>query len=77
MPAPRELPIYELESRLVAALRAQGRLIVQAPTDSGKATQAPRRGSTTHCPRALKRIDLSGGSRGFLNRASPHNSFVA
>ena len=39
---PRELPIYELESRLVAALRAQGRLIVQAPTGSGKSTQVPQ-----------------------------------
>ncbi len=42
MPAPRELPIYELESRLVDAVRAQGRLIVQAPTGSGKSTQVPQ-----------------------------------
>lgn len=42
MPAPRELPIYELEDRLVAAVRAQGRLIVQAPTGSGKSTQVPQ-----------------------------------
>ena len=40
--SPRELPIYELESRLVASLRAQGRLIVQAPTGSGKSTQLPQ-----------------------------------
>jgi ATP-dependent helicase HrpB len=39
---PRELPIYELEPRLVASLRAQGRLIVQAPTGSGKSTQVPQ-----------------------------------
>jgi ATP-dependent helicase HrpB len=39
---PRELPIYELESAVVAALRAQGRLIVQAPTGSGKSTQIPQ-----------------------------------
>ncbi len=39
---PRELPIYELESAVVAALRAGGRLIVQAPTGSGKSTQIPQ-----------------------------------
>ncbi|MDF3058552.1 MAG: hrpB [Rariglobus sp.] len=39
---PRELPIYELENALVASLRAQGRLIVQAPTGSGKSTQLPQ-----------------------------------
>ncbi len=42
MPAPRELPIYELEERLIAAVREQGRLIVQAPTGSGKSTQIPQ-----------------------------------
>ncbi|MBP6865569.1 MAG: ATP-dependent helicase HrpB [Candidatus Didemnitutus sp.] len=42
MPAPRDLPIYELESRLVDAVRTQGRLIVQAPTGSGKSTQVPQ-----------------------------------
>jgi len=42
MPAPRELPIYELESRLLASVRRQGRLIVQAPTGSGKSTQVPQ-----------------------------------
>lgn len=40
--SPRELPIYELESAIVASLRAQGRLIVQAPTGSGKSTQIPQ-----------------------------------
>ncbi len=39
---PRELPIYELEADLVRSLRAQGRLIVQAPTGSGKSTQLPQ-----------------------------------
>jgi len=39
---PRELPIYELEAPLVAALRTHGRLIVQAPTGSGKSTQLPQ-----------------------------------
>jgi ATP-dependent helicase HrpB len=36
------LPIYELESDLVRTLRAGGRLIVQAPTGSGKSTQIPQ-----------------------------------
>jgi ATP-dependent helicase HrpB len=42
MPSPRDLPIYELEASVVAALRASGRLIVQAPTGSGKSTQIPQ-----------------------------------
>jgi len=42
MPSPRDLPIYELEDRLIAAAREQGRLIVQAPTGSGKSTQVPQ-----------------------------------
>lgn len=37
-----DLPIHELESALVASLRANGRLIVQAPTGSGKSTQIPQ-----------------------------------
>src|SRR5688572_2527233 len=40
--SPRELPIYELEDRLIASVREQGRLIVQAPTGSGKSTQVPQ-----------------------------------
>ena len=39
---PAELPIYELESALVSGLRASGRLVVQAPTGSGKSTQLPQ-----------------------------------
>ncbi len=42
MPSPRELPIYELESAVVTAVRGAGRLIVQAPTGSGKSTQIPQ-----------------------------------
>ena len=38
----RDLPIYELESAVVAALRERGRLVVQAPTGSGKSTQVPQ-----------------------------------
>lgn len=40
--SPRELPIYELEKRLLAAVQEQGRLIVSAPTGSGKSTQVPQ-----------------------------------
>ncbi len=42
MPSPRELPVYELEPQLVDAVRGPGRLIVQAPTGSGKSTQVPQ-----------------------------------
>ncbi len=36
------LPIYEIETPLVAAIRDSGRLIVCAPTGSGKSTQVPQ-----------------------------------
>src|ERR1043166_6223913 len=40
---PREdLPIFELEHRIVAEIQAQSRLIIQAPTGSGKSTQVPQ-----------------------------------
>ena len=40
---PREdLPIFELERQLVAELKEQSRLIIQAPTGSGKSTQVPQ-----------------------------------
>lgn len=42
MSSPRELPIYELEDRLLAAAKGPGRLIVSAPTGSGKSTQVPQ-----------------------------------
>src|SRR3954471_15933183 len=38
----RELPIYELEASIVAALEKDARLILQAPTGSGKSTQVPQ-----------------------------------
>lgn len=38
----RELPIYELEAAIVLAAREKSRLIVQAPTGSGKSTQVPQ-----------------------------------
>jgi ATP-dependent helicase HrpB len=40
--SPRDLPVYELENALVASLRGSGRVIVQAPTGSGKSTQVPQ-----------------------------------
>ena len=40
--SPRDLPVYELESALVASLRANRRVIVRAPTGSGKSTQIPQ-----------------------------------
>jgi ATP-dependent helicase HrpB len=40
--SPRDLPIYELESAIVQAVAKTGRLIVQAPTGSGKTTQVPQ-----------------------------------
>jgi ATP-dependent RNA helicase HrpB len=40
--APRDLPIYELENAIVASLATQPRLVLQAPTGSGKSTQVPQ-----------------------------------
>jgi ATP-dependent RNA helicase HrpB len=39
---PRDLPVYELEPAILASLRGSGRVIVQAPTGSGKSTQVPQ-----------------------------------
>ncbi len=39
---PRDLPIYELEKQIVSSLGANPRLILQAPTGSGKSTQVPQ-----------------------------------
>jgi len=36
------LPIYEIESALLAGLREHGRVVISAPTGSGKSTQVPR-----------------------------------
>ncbi len=45
MPAPRELPIYELEDRVLAAVKGPGRLIVSGmaqPLRAGQALAASR-----------------------------------
>ena len=39
---PCDLPIYELEAAIIAGVRSRGRLIIQAPTGSGKSTQVPQ-----------------------------------
>ena len=39
---PKELPIYELYSLLAAALETQNRMVIEAPTGSGKSTQVPQ-----------------------------------
>ena len=38
----RALPIFELEQPLVAALCKNSRVVLQAPTGSGKSTQVPQ-----------------------------------
>jgi ATP-dependent helicase HrpB len=37
-----DLPIYEIEQPLLQALRAHKRVILTAPTGSGKSTQVPQ-----------------------------------
>ncbi len=39
---PKTLPIYELRDELIAALNTDSRLIIEAPTGSGKSTQVPQ-----------------------------------
>jgi len=42
MPETKRLPIYEIEKSFIEALQREGRVIVQAPTGSGKSTQIPQ-----------------------------------
>ena len=39
---PKKLPIYELRTDLADALRNENRIIIEAPTGSGKSTQVPQ-----------------------------------
>jgi ATP-dependent helicase HrpB len=39
---PQKLPIYELRAELTAALENENRIIIEAPTGSGKSTQVPQ-----------------------------------
>lgn len=39
---PKKLPIYELRAELVQALSSESRIIIEAPTGSGKSTQVPQ-----------------------------------
>jgi ATP-dependent helicase HrpB len=39
---PRDLPIFDLEQRIIADLKTNSRIILQAPTGSGKSTQVPQ-----------------------------------
>ena len=39
---PERLPIYEVESEIISTLASTRRLILQAPTGSGKSTQVPQ-----------------------------------
>jgi ATP-dependent helicase HrpB len=39
---PKSLPIYELRDELIDPIRTESRLIIEAPTGSGKSTQVPQ-----------------------------------
>jgi ATP-dependent helicase HrpB len=42
IPSAMQLPIYDIEDQIVYSLRTSGRLVLQAPTGSGKSTQVPQ-----------------------------------
>jgi hypothetical protein len=44
---PKNLPIYELRDELIAALRTENRLIIEAPTGSGEISSSSSRGAKT------------------------------
>jgi ATP-dependent helicase HrpB len=68
---PKELPIYELREKLTEALRTENRLLIEAPTGSGKSTQIPQMvldsgicgADTPVCPNAQTGVSapLAGG----------------
>ena len=62
-PVRERLPIYDIEQDLVAALKARRRLILSAPTGSGKSTQVPQ---------MLLKHDLLDGEAGELR--APHSA---
>ena len=39
---PGDLPIYDIDEEIISALRSSNRLILEAPTGSGKSTQVPQ-----------------------------------
>ena len=39
---PERLPIYEIEGAILASVREHRRVIISAPTGSGKSTQVPQ-----------------------------------
>ncbi len=66
---PKTLPIYELRDELTEALRSGNRLLIEAPTGSGKSTQIPQMvldcgAGTPVCPSAQTGVSaphLAGG----------------
>jgi ATP-dependent helicase HrpB len=38
----KQLPIYDIEQEIISSLKSSGRLVLQAPTGSGKSTQVPQ-----------------------------------
>ena len=42
MPAPTELPVWKIHADILRALQAGHRLVLVAPTGSGKTTQVPQ-----------------------------------
>lgn len=42
MAAPAALPIYEVADQIVGGLQSEGRIVLSAPTGSGKSTQVPQ-----------------------------------